>query len=183
MCSVTSVGPPSPPSLHGRRKTSPQVPRGLCCILPWPAKACNPSLTCCCSGGSWGELRSDRKNVSCAVHELREYYLIVGLMENIMWGWCSSFQGSASNRRSGALLETAGEAGVQPPSALHAPELPRLADRAQLGLCQGAWQLGLGLHGGSSQFQALTQNPRGSRPWVLLTGVGVNLSLSPCRSS
>lgn len=31
-----------------------------------------------------GKLRSDRKKVSCAAHELREYYLIVGLMENIM---------------------------------------------------------------------------------------------------
>lgn len=30
------------------------------------------------------ELRSDREKVSCAVRELREYYLIVGLMENIM---------------------------------------------------------------------------------------------------
>lgn len=153
------MGPSSPPSLCGRRKTNPAF-RGLHYTLPWPAKACNPSLTCC-SGGS-RELRSDRKNVSCAAHELREYYLIVGLMENIIWGWCRSFQRSASNLRSGALLKTAGR-GWRPASpALHAPELSRSADRAQLGLCQRAWQLWLGMCGGSAQLQAPAQNLRAS---------------------
>ena len=48
-----------------------------------PAKVLSPQhdLLVGCLGE---ELRSDRKKVSCAVHELREYYLIVGLMENIM---------------------------------------------------------------------------------------------------
>lgn len=68
------------------------------------------------------ELRSDREKVSCAVRELREYYLIVGLMENIMWGWFRSFQRSASNLRSGALLKTAGEeAGALPSPCLFMP--------------------------------------------------------------
>lgn len=46
-------------------------------------KCCKPcpDLLVGCLGE---ELRSDRKKVSCAVHELREYYLSVGLMENIM---------------------------------------------------------------------------------------------------
>lgn len=170
VCGVAFMGPPSPPSLYGKRKTSLAF-RGLCYTLLWPAKACNPGLACC-SGGSRGELRSDRKNVSCAVHELREYYLIVGLMENIIWGWCRSFQRSASNLRSGALLKTAGRGWRPAFRALHAPELSRSANRAQLGLCQGSWQLWLGMCGGSAQLQALAPNPRAS-------GQGLE-STSPC---
>ena len=46
------------------------------------------------------------------------------------------------------------------------------ADRAQLGLCQAAWQLWLGMCGGPAQLQALAQNPRAS-------GQGLELT-SPC---
>jgi len=75
------MGPPSPPFLCGRRKPAWPLETYLHSALT--CQSCDPGLTRC-SGASRGELRSDRKNVSRAVHELRDYYLIAGLMENII---------------------------------------------------------------------------------------------------
>ena len=65
------------PSLRSRNSIAMAV------VSADPAKVLSPQhdLLVGCLGE---ELRSDTKKVSCAVHELREYYLIVGLMENIM---------------------------------------------------------------------------------------------------
>lgn len=73
--------PPLCPCVAGAGAVS--VLEACAAVSTAPAQVASPQpdLPVGCLGE---ELRSDRKKVSCAAHELREYYLIVGLMENIM---------------------------------------------------------------------------------------------------
>lgn len=110
-------------------------------------------------------------------------------MENIMWGWFRSFQRSASNLRSGALLKTAGRR-LAPslPLLFHAPELSRSVHRAQpqdSAKAPGSlsWGRAVALPSCRLQLKGWNQlNHRGfgqDCQWVLLSGLGVNHWLEP----
>lgn len=85
------------------------------CSLHWPCRSV-VTPTDLLIGCLWEELRSDREKVSCTVHELREYYLIVGLMENIMWGWFRSFPEVCQQPQKWSLIENSWGGGWRPAS-------------------------------------------------------------------
>lgn len=99
-------------------------------------------------------------------------------MENIMWSWFRSFQSSASNLRSGALLKTAGRQLASSLSAFPCPKAVSLCGGSPaLGPCQGPGGLSCGLGVTLPQRWKPVKPERGfgqDCQLVFLSGLGVN---------